>query len=189
MSIVVKLGFDGTEKDFRDAITSNDEYFDFFDNLFFEMDNNDGNAVHHTEYGDINITIERKGDEVNMNRKIKVGDTVKVVDWGCEYSTNDAWFYEHKNELELEWLLKYSYGNDANFMEHRYDDDSSYQVLYVDEIEEKCLITFKSFFEDINEVYLIGFNGIKLNNKATKMTISEIEEKLGIRNLEIIEED
>lgn len=189
MSIVVKLGFDGTEKDFRDAITSNDEYFDFFDNLFFEMDNNDGNAVHHTEYGDINITIERKGDEVNMNRKIKVGDTVKVVDWGCEYTTNDVWFYEHKNELELEWLVKYSYGNHANFIEHQYDDDGSYQVLYVDEIEEKCLITFKDLFVNISEVYLIGFDGIKLNNKATKMTISEIEEKLGIRNLEIIEED
>ena len=123
-----------------------------------------------------------------MSRKIKVGDIVEVVDWGCEYATDFTWFHDHKNELEFEWLVKYSYGNYANFIDHQYDDDNSYRVLYIDERRRKCLITLENDYIKLYTVYLIDLEGIKLNNK-TKMTIAEIEKKLGIHNLEIIEED
>ena len=120
---------------------------------------------------------------------IKVGDIVRVTDWGCQYSTNSLWFEAHKDDLETEWLIKYAHGDSTHYINHQYNDTNKYQVLYVDEYEGKCLIASKTCFDRVYRVYLIGFKGVELYDKPTEMTIAEIEEKLGIKNLKIVKEN
>ena len=120
---------------------------------------------------------------------LKAGDIVRVTDWGCQYSTNSLWFVEHMDDLETEWLIKYTYGDTTHYTEHQYTDVwNEYRVLYVDEYERKCLITRHYYSDRVSDVYLIGLKGVELYDKPTEMTISEIEKKLGIKNLKIIKE-
>ena len=122
---------------------------------------------------------------------IKAGDIVRVTDWGRQYSSNSLWFEMHIDDLETEWLIKYAYGDSTHYMKHKYTDINKYQVLYVDEYEGKCLITQKYYYDYYSNVYLISLKGVELYDKPTEieMTISEIEEKLGVKNLRIIKED
>ena len=120
---------------------------------------------------------------------IKVGDIVRVTDWGCQYSTNSLWFLTHMDDLETEWLINYTYDDTTHYTEHQYNDTNKYRVLYVDEHEGKCLITQKSYSDRVYDIYLIGLKGVELYDKPTEMTISEIEEKLGIKNLKIVKEN
>lgn len=120
---------------------------------------------------------------------IKVGDIVRVTDWGCGYSSNYAWFLKHMDELAAEWVIKYAYGDVTHYEKHKHSDITEYQVLYVDKSEGKCLITQKSYFGRVCNIYLIGLKGVELYDKPTEMTISEIEEKLGVKNLKIIKEN
>ena len=120
---------------------------------------------------------------------VKVGDVVRVTDWGCQYSTNSVWFLTHMDDLETEWLINYAYGDSTHYTEHQYTDTNEYRVLYVDECERKCLITRYYGSDRVYEVYLIGLKGVELYDKPTEMTISEIEEKLGVKNLKIVKEN
>lgn len=120
---------------------------------------------------------------------IKAGDSVRVTDWFYAYSRADEWFTEHLDDLEIEWLIKYAYGCKP-YIENKCDDNTKYRVLYVDECEKACLITHANGRSDyIYDVYLIKLDGVELYDKPTEMTIAEIEEKLGIRNLKIVKED
>ena len=121
---------------------------------------------------------------------IKVGDIVRVTDWGCQYSTNSLWFETHKDDLETEWLIKYAHGDSTHYKEHQYNDINKYQVLYVDEREGKCLIAQKGYSDRVYDIYLIGLKGVELydNPTETEMTISEIEKRLGIKNLKIVKD-
>lgn len=121
---------------------------------------------------------------------IKVGDIVRVSDWGRQFSSNSSWFKTHIDDLETEWLIKYAHGDSTHYTKHKYNDTNKYQVLYVDEYEKKCLITLNhDCYNYVSNVYLIGLKGVELYDKPTELTISEIEEKLGIKNLKIIKED
>ena len=64
--------------------------------------------------------------------------------------------------------------------------DYKYKILFIDDDEDKILITLADC-ED-QEVYLIRKHGLELYNKPVEMTIAEIEEKLGIRNLKVVGE-
>lgn len=119
---------------------------------------------------------------------LKVGDIVRVTDWGCQFSTNSLWFVEHMDDLETEWLINYAYNNSTHYMEHQYNDTNKYRVLYVDEHDKKCLITQKGYSDRVSDIYLIGLEGVELYDKPTEMTVSDIEKKLGIKNLKIIKE-
>ena len=121
---------------------------------------------------------------------LKVGDIVRVTDWGCQYSTNSVWFMAHKDDLKTEWLINNAYGDSTHYEGHQYSDTTKYRVLYVDEYDGKCLITRYYCSDRIYEVYLIGLKGVELYDKPTeiKMTISEIEKRLGIENLSIVKE-
>jgi hypothetical protein len=123
-------------------------------------------------------------------RMIKVGDIVRVTDWGCQYSTNSLWFLTHMDDLETEWLINYTYDDTTHYTEHQYNDTNKYRVLYVDEHEGKCLITQKGYSDRVYDIYLIGLKGVELydNPTETEMTISEIEKRLGIKNLKIVKD-
>ena len=131
--------------------------------------------------------------------KIKVGDIVKVKNWGNSWNTDTNWFMEHQ-EIKPEWMINYKYGDWEKFdkyYETDNNDEEAYEVLYIDSVGERVLI--RPYDEDVKEwdkrigfhtpTYLLGLKSIKLCDEPVEMTVSEIEEKLGIRTLKIIGED
>ena len=56
--MTVELKFNGSITDFERAICAMDDQFDFYDNLFYELDYGGAGSVHHTEFGDIEINIK-----------------------------------------------------------------------------------------------------------------------------------
>lgn len=118
---------------------------------------------------------------------IKAGDIVRVTDWGRQYSTNTTWFVDNFNKLELDWVIHYAYDDNISFLERQFTDDAKYRVLYIDDVEDKALITKKYASKCIGAVYLVNLECLELYDKETEMTIKEIEEKLGIHNLKIVD--
>ena len=118
---------------------------------------------------------------------IKAGDIVRVTDWGRQYSRCSDWFKKRTDQLETEWLIRYAYGDQAYYKESKCNDITRYRVLYIDISDKVCLIT-RAANDWLGCIYLIGLDGVELYGKPTEMTISEIEEKLGVKNLKIIEE-
>lgn len=56
----VILEFEGNDIDFKDAIEAKEEDWDFFDSLYWEMDYGGEGSIHHTEYGDIFIRVQKE---------------------------------------------------------------------------------------------------------------------------------
>ena len=57
----VIMEFNGTVKDFQDAMCAMDEEFDLFDSIFYMMDyepDDDEVNVHRTEFGTIQLRVE-----------------------------------------------------------------------------------------------------------------------------------
>ena len=92
-----------------------------------------------------------------METKIKVNDLVQVTDWGHMYDTNRLWFEEHKNEIPIDWIIRYPYEDDRKFRNKRHTDDEVYIVLYIDKEGNKALITR---YINYTKVYLINVNGL-----------------------------
>ena len=115
--------------------------------------------------------------------KFVVGCTVKVVDWGRQYSSYDTWFKRHQFELPVEWLIHYAYEND-NFERSQQLIDRIYRVLYVD--DDICLIGEYSDNDILRGVFLVNEEGLKLAPR--KMTKADIEKALGYE-VEIVEDD
>ena len=108
--------------------------------------------------------------------EFKVGDIVRVTNWGEQYSTCTPWFTKHASELELEWMINYCYGNfskDSN----RYPNER-FKVLFVDQDKGRCLIG-ATFINMVGSTYLIGEAGLALVRK--RMTQDDIEMELGYR--------
>jgi len=114
---------------------------------------------------------------------IKVGDTVKVTDWGKNCSTHKKWFLDNMSNLDIEWLIRYAYGDHSKYDECPYDDDTEYKVLYISDKDRRALIS-----RGTGKVYLIGIDALMPYYVEVEMTIKEIEEKLGISNLKIVKD-
>lgn len=122
------------------------------------------------------IAFERlvgdKKEDKKEDSAIKVGDIVKVVDWGCCYSTNYAWFDKFKGELEPRWMICYAYDDHRNYNRYRsraHSDNSEdmgrYVVLFVG--DDKALITRRIGYElgkgtVSDSVYLVGVDGLEV---------------------------
>lgn len=110
--------------------------------------------------------------------EFKVGDIVRVTNWGKQYSTYTPWFTEHASELELEWMINYCYCN-GNFPKNSdYCRNKRFKVLFVDRDLGMCLIG-ETFINMLGCTYLIDENGLALVRK--RMTQDDIEMKLGYR--------
>ena len=110
-------------------------------------------------------------------REFKVGDIVRVTNWGDQYSTCTSWFIAHASELKLEWMINYRYGNCS--WDDNHSANEQFKVLFVDSKERKCLIGRMLFSGDACGVYLIGSNGLASVRKA--MTQDDIEMALGYK--------
>lgn len=115
-----------------------------------------------------------------METKIKVNDTVQVTDWGNMYDISKLWFEDHINEIKFDWVIRYAYGDTENYKKCQYTDNNAYVVLYVDEREEKALI---SLYTANTKVYLINVNDLV---PVKVMTMEQIVEEFGYR-IKIIE--
>ena len=119
--------------------------------------------------------------------EIKTGMIVNVIDWGQEYSTNKQWFEDHynKGDIPLDYIIRYAFDDQSNYAERRYMDTTEYKVLFVDNTEQKALITesdecgYNATEYGWNKTYLVGLDGIEPLKK--EMTLKQIEEILGYR--------
>lgn len=114
--------------------------------------------------------------------KFKAGDVVIVKDWGRQFTTYTDWFIGHKDEIPIEWMIKYSYDN-RNF---EYEPiDMRYVVLYVDDYMY-LIGNCNNEFKHLRSVYLIHEDGIEFAPR--RMTQAEIEKALGYK-IEIVGDD
>lgn len=120
---------------------------------------------------------------------MKVGDLVRVTNWGGGYTTNSAWFLDHVHDLDVNYLIRYAYNDSTNYFEHKNDDDRVFEVLYVDDaLAPNALITLatdSTSFDDYDykKVFLIGCSSLELVNEPEvhPMTLKEIEKELGYK--------
>ena len=117
---------------------------------------------------------------------MKVGDLVKVKNWGGGFTTNAPWFLDHVHDLDVNYLIRYAYNDSTNYLERKCNDDRIFTVLYVDDAASpNALITLTpnlvGFDNDYKKVFLISCRDLELVNKPEKrtMTLKEIEEELG----------
>ena len=111
-------------------------------------------------------------------REFKVGDIVRVTNWGDQYSTCTSWFIAHASELKLEWMINYRYGNFSKNDNHPANEQ--FKVLFVDSKDGRCLIGRMLFSGDVTHgVYLIDSDGLASVRKA--MTQDDIEMALGYK--------
>lgn len=110
--------------------------------------------------------------------KFKVGDIVRVTNWGAQYSICTTWFTKHASELKLEWIINYRYGNYS--WKDNHSADEQFKVLFVDSKDGKCLIGHTCFSSDVaHGVYLIDSDGLASVRKT--MTQDDIEMELGYK--------
>lgn len=113
---------------------------------------------------------------------LKVGDVVRVTDWGKSYSTNKLWFKEHEKELNIDWLIRFAYGDNRKYLDKTVckHDTCKYIVLFIDDVFRLALITSGDEFDS---VYLISTCAIVPCRK--RMTLKEVETILGY-SIEIV---
>ena len=111
--------------------------------------------------------------------EFKVGDIVRVTNWGDQYSMCTSWFIAHASELKLEWMINYRYGNCSRNDNHPANEQ--FKVLFVDDSKDgRCLIGRMLFDGDaVHSVYLIDSEGLACVRKA--MTQDDIEIALGYK--------
>lgn len=116
--------------------------------------------------------------------KFKVGDKVKVKDWGCSFTTYTGFFKDRQNDsdMKIEYMINYAYNNDkfSKYSELNSDPDT-YTVVYVSNFLLQVLIQ-----DSFEATYLIRSDALEFKNR--KMTLKEIEEQLGF-SIELISED
>ena len=120
---------------------------------------------------------------------MKVGDLVRVTNWGGEYTTNSAWFLDHVHDLDVNYLIRYAYNDSTNYFKHKNDDDRVFEILYVDDaLSPNALITLATDPMDYNDddyrkIFLSGCSSLELVNEPEvhPMTLKEIEKELGYK--------
>lgn len=120
---------------------------------------------------------------------MKIGDLVRVKNWGGGFTTNTPWFLDHVHDLDVNYLIRYAYNDSTNFLKRKNDDDRVFEVLYVDDaLAPNALITLAPDLmtcndDDYRKVFLIGCNDLKLANEPEvhSMTLKEIEKELGYK--------
>lgn len=118
--------------------------------------------------------------------EFKVGDLVKVANWGAQYSTHRDWFLAHMSDagFKAEWAIRYAFDNELFENESgEQAKQKTYQILYTDGY--KYLISVAETRSVYQPVYLIQEDGLK--RPPHKMTLKEIEKELGYE-VEIIED-
>lgn len=72
---------------------------------------------------------------------IKVGDKVKVINWGMQKAHNLSWFKKHGSDpnFNFDWVVRYQYNNKNHVNMKDKRDILIYKVLYI--ADDLALIT------------------------------------------------
>lgn len=113
---------------------------------------------------------------------IKVGDEVRVINWGREYSTYWEFFEEH--DIPIGYAARYAYCDSSNF--ERFGEDAGdtriFSVLQVvdDSTGQLALISSSKYS---GKIYLINPVALELviPEGGRPMTVDEIEKELGYK--------
>ena len=118
---------------------------------------------------------------------IKVGDIVKVKDWGESYSSAIDWFLNNHNHIDNQLMIRYAYGDSRNYDVYNSDtgkkDPFEYEVLAV--ANDKALIAEPSNYNN-TQAFLVRTEALINTKEIRHMTVEEIEDELGYP-IEIIE--
>ena len=106
------------------------------------------------ECGGIN-ELKEAFDEFIEYEVIKVGNTVRVIDWGKNYPSCEDWFI--KNNIPRNLCVRYAYNRKMAGC-HIYEDSDAFEVLVV--LGKMALITPIDKMYD-NSCYLIDINGLE----------------------------
>ena len=90
----------------------------------------------------------------------KVGDLVKVINWGMQYTRYKDWFKKNAVSLETDWIIRFPFDHSIPEI----SKEIKYRVLFVDinsDAPDKLLITDASD-EYSRPVYLIDSTGCEL---------------------------
>lgn len=128
-------------------------------------------GTHSNEYDDINefkrknsitydeyyVELKDGDDPAEILKKyegIKVGDRVKVINTGLQYTTNESYFED--NCVPYDLACRYAYGEDLGFHKGIRELRELFEVVFV--ADDKCVIERA----DIKgRCYLIGCKGVK----------------------------
>lgn len=119
--------------------------------------------------------------------KFKVGDKVKVENWGLSYTTYTSFFKNRQNDsnMKIEYMINYAYNNDKFFKYYELNSDpDTYTVVYVNDVNN--FLSQVLIQDSLGATYIIRADALEFKNK--KMTLKEIEEQLGY-SIELISED
>ncbi len=107
---------------------------------------------------------------------IKVGDRVRVKNWGQEFSTALNWCVENKDDIPIELLIRYAYGDSSRFIKYGSEsgDTNVYRVLYIK--NRRAIIGTNN---DFGAVYIIAVSA--LESEFVELTLEEVEKRLGYR--------
>lgn len=109
-----------------------------------------------TECGGIEEMKKAFDEFIKCETEIKVGSTVKVMDWGLNFSMNHSWFTN--NSIPRDLCLRYAYGHDM-LDTNAYSEDTIFKVLRI--YNGKALITpFVGY--DMSPCYLVGVDALEI---------------------------
>lgn len=120
----------------------------------------------------------------------KVGDIVRVKDWGESYCYCYTWSGFKDKGFPINYAVRYAYEDDSKFEEYNNNkrDKTNYKILYIkDDIALICE-NMDECFRNNKPTYLVSFKGLVNITDIHKMTIADIENELGYC-IEIIKEE
>lgn len=102
-----------------------------------------------------------------MKNELKVGDIVKVVNWGYRYDTYTSWFDE--NNIKPSVASRYAYNFDLSEDKYYTDKDREFTIVAIGNHHPDkdttivLLETIDSSTYSNNRLFLIGVSGVRLS--------------------------
>lgn len=92
---------------------------------------------------------------------LKVGDIVRVINWGNQHTTYPDWVVENVGDKKL--IAQYAYGDDNHYRDHKKSDRNIYKILALDADKTHAYIAREEYVGKSwsYPCYIIGTVGIQ----------------------------
>ena len=94
--------------------------------------------------------------------EIKIGDLVRVKDWGHAYTTNSAWVSTYVSDPVL--IAQYAYGDDRDYKERQFSDTRAFEVIAI--AKHKAFIATRYSFGGSGACYLVDLCALEKVREA-----------------------
>ena len=105
---------------------------------------------------DNDIEEMKKAFDFFIRNEIRVGSAVRVVDWGCNYTSYRQWFID--NHIPTDLCIRFAFDNNI-YGENEFNEDTVFKVLATD--NRLALITINNGYNG-NPCYLVGLDGLRI---------------------------